>query len=107
MHEHIVKKDMAPLLFWLRLRLRVQGTRNDIHDKDRGFGAWIEENLDITRRTSDRGAPCGLGPKSGCNLGCGSQSLDPAFAFVALLVASFMALSLLWTGALRERNGRG
>jgi hypothetical protein len=56
MHEHVVKKDMAPLLFWLRLKLRVQGSRNDIHDKDRGFGAWVDENLDITRRTADRWA---------------------------------------------------
>jgi hypothetical protein len=56
MHEHVMKKDMAPLLFWLRLKLRAQGSRNDIHDKDRGFGAWVEENLDITRRTADRWA---------------------------------------------------
>jgi hypothetical protein len=56
MPEHVVKKDMAPLLFWLRLKLRAQGTRNDIHDKDRGFGAWVDENLDITRRTADRWA---------------------------------------------------
>lgn len=56
MHEHVVKKDMAPLLFWLRLKLRAQGSRNDIHDKDRGFGAWVDENLDITRRTADRWA---------------------------------------------------
>ena len=55
-HERLAKKDMAPLLFWLRLKLRAQGSRNDIQDKDRGFGAWVEDNLDITRRTVDRWA---------------------------------------------------
>jgi hypothetical protein len=56
MHEHLAKKDMGPLLYWLRLKLRAQGSRNDIHDEDRGFGAWVEDNLDITRRTADRWA---------------------------------------------------
>ncbi len=55
-HERLAKKDMGPLLYWLRLRLHAQGSRNDIHDKDRGFGAWVEDNLDITRRTADRWA---------------------------------------------------
>src|ERR1019366_2449094 len=44
----------APPLYWLRERLRAQGSRNDLHDKDRGFGFWVEEHLDISRRTADR-----------------------------------------------------
>ncbi len=36
-HEELAKADMAPLLYWLRERLRAQGSRNDLHDKDRGF----------------------------------------------------------------------
>jgi len=55
-HERLAKKDMGPLLYWLRVRLRAQGSRNDIHDEDRGFGAWVEDNLDISRRTADRWA---------------------------------------------------
>lgn len=55
-HERLAKKDMGPLLYWLREKLRAQGSRNDIHDKDRGFGAWVEETLDISRRTADRWA---------------------------------------------------
>ncbi len=55
-HERLAKKDMGPMLYWLRLRLRAQGSRNDIHDKDRGFGAWVEDNLDISRATADRWA---------------------------------------------------
>lgn len=55
-HERLAKKDMGPLLYWLRFKLRAQGSRNDIHDEDRGFGAWVEDNLDISRRTADRWA---------------------------------------------------
>jgi hypothetical protein len=55
-HERLARKDMAPLLYWLRVKLRAQGSRNDIHDKDRGFGAWVEDNLDISRATADRWA---------------------------------------------------
>jgi hypothetical protein len=53
-HEELVKKDLAPMLYWLRDKLRAQGARNDISDKDRGFGFWVEEHLDISRRTADR-----------------------------------------------------
>src|ERR1039458_4007556 len=53
-HEELARTDLAPLLYWLREKLRAQGSRNDIHDKDRGFAAWVEENLDISRRTADR-----------------------------------------------------
>jgi len=55
-YERLAKKEMGQLLYWLREKLRAQGSRNDIHDKDRGFGAWVEENLDISRRTADRWA---------------------------------------------------
>ena len=55
-HEELAKKDLAPMLYWLREKLRAQGARNDIADKDRGFGAWVEDNLDISRRTADRWA---------------------------------------------------
>jgi hypothetical protein len=53
-HDELAKKDLAPMLYWLRDKLRAQGARNDIQDKDRGFAAWCEENLDISRRTADR-----------------------------------------------------
>lgn len=53
-HEQLAKADMAPLLYWLRERLRAQGSRKDIADKDRGFGAWVEEHLEFSRRTADR-----------------------------------------------------
>jgi hypothetical protein len=55
-HERLAKKDMGPLLYWLRVKLRAQGSRNDIIDKDRGFSAWVEDNLDISRATSHRWA---------------------------------------------------
>jgi hypothetical protein len=52
-HEELAKQDLAPRLYWLRDKLRAQGARNDVvHDKDRGFGAWVEEHLDISRRTA-------------------------------------------------------
>lgn len=55
-HEELAKQDLAPLLYYLREQLRAQGARNDLSvvEKDRGFAAWVEENLDITRRTADR-----------------------------------------------------
>ena len=54
-HEESAKKDLAPLLYWLRDKLRAQGARNDLtQDKDRGFSFWVEEHLDISRRTADR-----------------------------------------------------
>ncbi|MBZ5658844.1 MAG: hypothetical protein LAO08_00410 [Acidobacteriia bacterium] len=55
-HQRLAQKDMGPLLFWLRIRLRAQGSRNDLHDKDRGFGAWVEKNLDMGRSTAARWA---------------------------------------------------
>ena len=54
-HEESASADLAPLLYYLREQLRAQGARNDLAiDKDRGFAAWVEENLDICRRTADR-----------------------------------------------------
>jgi hypothetical protein len=54
-HEESAKKDLAPMLYWLREKLRAQGARNDLtQDKDRGFAFWVEEHLDISRRTVDR-----------------------------------------------------
>ncbi len=54
-HEELAKKDLAPMLYWLRQKLRAQGARNDLtQDKDRGFGFWVEEHLDFSRRTADR-----------------------------------------------------
>src|SRR6266700_3264442 len=55
-YERPAKKEMGPLLFWLRLKLRAQGSRNDIQNQDRGFGAWVDETLSISRRTADRWA---------------------------------------------------
>jgi hypothetical protein len=53
-HEELAKQDLAPLLYYLREQLRAQGARNDLANADRGFAAWVEENLDISRRTVDR-----------------------------------------------------
>jgi len=54
-HEALARADLAPLLYWLRERLRAQGARNDLtHDKDRGWEVWVTEHLDISRRTADR-----------------------------------------------------
>jgi hypothetical protein len=55
-HESLAKKDMGPLLYWLRQRLRAQGSRNDLRDQDKGFGAWVEQTIEISRRTADRWA---------------------------------------------------
>jgi hypothetical protein len=49
-------KELGPLLYWLREKLRAQGSRNDLHNKDRGFGAWVEINLDVARSTAARWA---------------------------------------------------
>jgi len=70
-HEELAKQDLAPKLYWLRDKLRAQGARNDLtNDKDRGFGFWVEEHLDFSRRTADRwcewyAAESGLKPTSG------------------------------------------
>ena len=55
-HERLAQKEMGPLLYWLRAKLRAQGSRNDLHEEEKGFGAWVEDNCEITRRTADRWA---------------------------------------------------
>jgi hypothetical protein len=42
-----VRREAAPLLAQLRKRMNAQG------QKGKGFGAWVEQNLPITRRTAD------------------------------------------------------
>ncbi len=54
--ERFAKKEMGPLLYWLRENLRAQGSRNDLRDRDMGFGAWVQETIEISRRTADRWA---------------------------------------------------
>jgi hypothetical protein len=44
----LTKERMAPLLYYLREKLKKQGSR-----KGKGFGAWVAANLPITRRTAD------------------------------------------------------
>lgn len=54
-HDELVKAEFAPLLYWLREKLRAPGARNDlVRDKDRGWEVWVTEHLDISRRTADR-----------------------------------------------------
>jgi hypothetical protein len=54
--ERIGKKEMGGLLYWLRERLRAQGTRNDLRNQDKGFGTWVQQTIEISRRTADRWA---------------------------------------------------
>ena len=49
-HERTCRTTMAPLLFHLRDKLKAQGKTGA------GFGAWVEDTLDISRRTADRWA---------------------------------------------------
>jgi hypothetical protein len=49
-HEKLCHEQMAPLLYHLRLKLKAQGKSGA------GFGAWVEDHLDISRRTADRWA---------------------------------------------------
>lgn len=49
-HEKLCRTQMAPLLYHLRLKLKAQGKTGA------GFGAWVEDTLDISRRTADRWA---------------------------------------------------
>jgi hypothetical protein len=44
----VTKERMAPLLYYLRQRLKKQGSRSG-----EGFGAWVSANLPFTRRTAD------------------------------------------------------
>ncbi|MBZ5502598.1 MAG: hypothetical protein LAN59_10225 [Acidobacteriia bacterium] len=54
--EWLAKKEMGQLLYWLREKLRAQGSRNDLRNQDKGFGAWVEQTIEISRRTADRWA---------------------------------------------------
>jgi hypothetical protein len=47
------RESMAEMQYWLREKLKVQGTRNDLQRKKEGFEAWRETNLGISRRTAD------------------------------------------------------
>jgi len=49
-HEKLCRTEMAPLLYHLRLKLKAQGKAGA------GFGLWVEDTLDISRRTADRWA---------------------------------------------------
>lgn len=55
-YERLAKKEMGQLLYLLREKLRAQGSRNDLRDGDKGFGAWVEQTIEISRRTADRWA---------------------------------------------------
>lgn len=44
----VAKEKMAPYLYFLRLRIRKKGSRTG-----EGFGAWVDENLSVCRRTAD------------------------------------------------------
>lgn len=49
-YQGAAEKEMAPLLYHLRKKLKAQGKSGN------GFGAWVEDNLIISRRTADRWA---------------------------------------------------
>jgi hypothetical protein len=49
-HKKLRHEQMAPLLYHLRLKLKAQGKSGA------GFGVWVEDHLDICRRTADRWA---------------------------------------------------
>lgn len=49
-YQRAAERTMAPLLYYLRKRVNAQGK------KGAGFGVWVEDNLDISRRTADRWA---------------------------------------------------
>jgi hypothetical protein len=49
-HERGAERTMAPLLYHLRKLLNAQGK------KGAGFGVWVEDHIDISRRTADRWA---------------------------------------------------
>ena len=55
-YERLAKKEMGQLLYLLREKLRAQGSRNDLRERDKGFGAWVEQTIEISRRTADRWA---------------------------------------------------
>jgi hypothetical protein len=58
------RESMAEMLYWLREKLKAQGTRNDLQRRKEGFEAWCEANLGISRRTADRRATSRPGASS-------------------------------------------
>ena len=46
----LTKANMAPMLYYLRKKIKAQGKAGQ------GFGHWVEEHLEIHRRTADRWA---------------------------------------------------
>jgi hypothetical protein len=49
-YQRAAQRTMGPLLYHLRKRLKAQGKSGA------GFGAWVEDNVDLSRRTADRWA---------------------------------------------------
>ncbi len=49
-YKRAAQRTMGPLLYHLRKKLKAQGKSSA------GFGAWVEDNVDISRRTADRWA---------------------------------------------------
>ena len=49
-YQRPAERTMAPLLYYLRDKLKAQGKTGA------GFGAWVEDHLDICRRSADRWA---------------------------------------------------
>lgn len=49
-YQRAAERTMAPLLYYLRKRVNAQGKKGS------GFGVWVEDHLDISRRTADRWA---------------------------------------------------
>ena len=49
-YKRAAQRTMGPLLYHLRKKLKAQGKSRA------GFGAWVEDNVDISRRTADRWA---------------------------------------------------
>jgi hypothetical protein len=47
-YKRAAQRTMGPLLYHLRKKLKAQGKSSA------GFGAWVEDNVDISRRTADR-----------------------------------------------------
>jgi len=49
-YQRAAQRTMGPMLYHLRKKLKAQGKSGA------GFGAWVEDNVDISRRTADRWA---------------------------------------------------
>jgi hypothetical protein len=62
-----LREEMSPLLAELRKRLAAPGRKGE------GFGAWVEKNLPITRRTADNWADEYEGKRTSRNFSKGSE----------------------------------